>query len=292
LIRDLPKDMIAMVWGYEANHPFEIQCPKFKDSGLEFYVCPGTSSWDALTGRTMNAMGNLLHAAEEGKKYEAKGFLNTNWGDYGNWQPLSTYYPGFLYGAAVSWGVQSNKKIDVAFLLDKWVFKDRSGIMGNLVMDLGNVYKLTGVEFDNQTILFTSLRDIEKSLNDDENFKRITMAGVNRADSALIVYIKRFEQTNLVCSDAERVNSELLNAAMLCRHSCRVIKDKLASNDGSLKNISNEERQFLITDISRIIANHKDLWVKRDRIGGLNDSTEKLEKILHYYQAIYNNQQK
>ena len=89
------------------------------------------------------------------KNIKPKDFLNTNWGDYGNWQPQSTYYPGFLYGAALSWSVENNKNIDIAGLLDKWVFKDQAGKMGNLVMDLGNVYRLTGVEFENQTILFT-----------------------------------------------------------------------------------------------------------------------------------------
>ena len=92
----------------------------------------------------------------------------------------------------------------------------------------------------------------------------------------------------MTCPDAQQVNGELLNAAMLCRHSCRVIKDKLASIDGSLNNISDEEREFLIQDITRIIANHKDLWINRDRIGGLKDSSEKLERILLYYHAIQN----
>ena len=99
LIPELPKDMIPLVWGYEAKHPFEDQLPKFKESGLDFYVCPGTSTWNAILGRTDNATGNLLHAAEEGKKFNAMGYLNTNWGEYGNWHPLSTYYTGFLYGS-------------------------------------------------------------------------------------------------------------------------------------------------------------------------------------------------
>jgi len=286
LIPDVPKDMIALIWGYEADHPFETECPKFKDSGLDFYVCPGTSSWNAIIGRTDNAIGNLYHAAVEGKKYGAMGFLNTNWGEYGNWHPLSTYYPGFLYGAAVNWAVENNKNIDIAFLLDRWIFQDKSGLMGEVVLDLGNVYKLTGVELSNSNIFNRALQSIDKSLKDIQSFKRLTINGINRADSALIANITKLNQANMICPDAPQIYGELLNAAELCRHACRVMKNKLASKDGTLGEISGEERQFLIDDISRIIANHRELWMYRNRVGGLEDSVDKLQKILKYYQDL------
>ena len=31
---------------------------------------------------------NITHLAQEGFKYGASGFLNTDWGDYGHYQPL------------------------------------------------------------------------------------------------------------------------------------------------------------------------------------------------------------
>ena len=37
-----------------------------RGSGVPFYVCPGTSTWNTLAGRTDNALGNLLNAAENG----------------------------------------------------------------------------------------------------------------------------------------------------------------------------------------------------------------------------------
>ena len=58
LIPEIPKDVIALAWGYEANHPFELECARFAEAGIPFYVCPGTSSWCSLGGRTANALGN------------------------------------------------------------------------------------------------------------------------------------------------------------------------------------------------------------------------------------------
>src|SRR5690606_31813627 len=111
-------------WGYEADHDFDGHCKVFADSGIPFYVCPGTSSWNTLIGRTENAMGNLRNAAENGLKYGAIGYLNTVWGDNGHMQPLSVNYLGFAYGAALSWGYENNVDIDIQSALSRLMFHD------------------------------------------------------------------------------------------------------------------------------------------------------------------------
>src|SRR5262249_41747840 len=63
LIPNLPRDVIALEWGYEADHPFDRDGSLFKEAGIPFYVCPGTSSWLSCSGRTDNAIANLKSAA-------------------------------------------------------------------------------------------------------------------------------------------------------------------------------------------------------------------------------------
>lgn len=41
LIRKLPKRMIALNWGYEADHPFDREAALFAKAKIPFYVCPG-----------------------------------------------------------------------------------------------------------------------------------------------------------------------------------------------------------------------------------------------------------
>jgi hexosaminidase len=102
LIPELPRDAVALEWGYEADHPFDRHGRHFAEAGIPFYVCPGTSSWCSVAGRTDNALGNLLSAAENGLKHGASGYLNTDWGDAGHWQMLPVSYLGFAMGAAYS----------------------------------------------------------------------------------------------------------------------------------------------------------------------------------------------
>jgi hexosaminidase len=58
LIPQLPPDAIALNWGYEADHPFDAEAARFCQSGVPFYVCPGTSSWCSIAGRTDNMLAN------------------------------------------------------------------------------------------------------------------------------------------------------------------------------------------------------------------------------------------
>ena len=93
LIAELPRDAIALEWGYEADHPFVEHAQRFADSGLEFVVCPGTSSWYSFAGRADNAIRNLALAAVAGREAGARGYLITDWGDFGHLQPLSVSLP-------------------------------------------------------------------------------------------------------------------------------------------------------------------------------------------------------
>ena len=153
LIQELPKDTIALEWGYDAAHPFAEHSARFAASGIPFYVCPGTSAWNTLAGRTDNCLANTLNAAESGLKNGACGYLNTDWGDRGHWQVLPVSFLGYAAGAAYSWAVESNRSLDITQALSIHAFADASGIMGRLAYELGNVYKVAGVEPHNSSVI-------------------------------------------------------------------------------------------------------------------------------------------
>lgn len=137
LIKKLPRDVIALNWGYERNHPFEKEAATFAKSKVPFYVCPGTSTWMTLIGRHDNGFANLLLGAKAGLKHGASGYLNTDWGDGGHPQPLAVSYAPFLIGAAVSWcGKTYDEKLLVP-VLSRDVFHDRSQRIAKAALALG-----------------------------------------------------------------------------------------------------------------------------------------------------------
>jgi hexosaminidase len=141
LVRELPKDVVALNWGYEANHPFEREAGIFAKSKVPFYVCPGTSTWMTLLGRHDNAFANLHVAAEVGAKHGAIGYLNTDWGDGGHPQPLAVSYLPYILGAAVSWCSQTFNEADLVPVANRDIFQDPSGRLGKAAYALGFAHR-------------------------------------------------------------------------------------------------------------------------------------------------------
>ncbi len=144
LIRELPKDVIALNWGYETNHPFQKEAAHFARSGVPFYVCPGTSTWMTLIGRHDNGFANLRLGAEAGRKHGAMGFLNTDWGDGGHPQPLVVSWAPYLLGAALSWCAGKDPKSLEKLLvpvLSRDVFHEPAGHIARAAVALGFAHR-------------------------------------------------------------------------------------------------------------------------------------------------------
>jgi hypothetical protein len=156
LIRELPKNVIALNWGYEAGHPFAKEAAQFAKAKIPFYVCPGTSTWQTIIGKHDNALANLRAAATAGKKFGALGFLNTDWGDGGHPQPLAVSWPLFAAGAALAWNTKTavgeNNLSDV---LSRDVFEDPTGKVAATGFKLGFLHQKLGVTAPNETPLGT-----------------------------------------------------------------------------------------------------------------------------------------
>jgi hexosaminidase len=141
LIRELPPRIIALNWGYEADHPFDRETRLFAQSKVPFYVCPGTSSWMTLIGRHDNAFTNLRQAAAAGHRNGAIGFLNTDWGDGGHPQPLAVSYLPYLTGAALSWCAASFDENLLIPVLSLHVFQDETRRLASAAMGLGLAHR-------------------------------------------------------------------------------------------------------------------------------------------------------
>jgi hypothetical protein len=147
--------LIALNWGYEANHPFEKEAAQFARAKIPFYVCPGTSTWQTLIGRHDNALANLCAAAKVGRKFGAIGCLITDWGDGGHPQPLAVSWPMFLAGASLAWNANYFDESKLASVLSRDVFEDFTGKIAATAFKLGFVHQKLGVKAPNETPLGT-----------------------------------------------------------------------------------------------------------------------------------------
>jgi hypothetical protein len=150
-------NLIALNWGYEANHPFEKEAAKFAKAKIPFYVCPGTSTWQTLIGRHDNALANLRAAAQAGRKHGAIGYLITDWGDGGHPQPLAVSYLPYLAGASLSWCAHSFDEKLLVPVLSRDVFKDPTGNAAKAAFALGRAHRKLKFAVPNETPLGTAI---------------------------------------------------------------------------------------------------------------------------------------
>jgi len=114
VIDEIPDSVVFLNWDYAAE-PSKDKIKTFSEKGKCQYVCPGTDSWEGFIEKAVQGESNITKMAEYGKKYGAKGVLNTNWGDWGNPCSLDMAMHGFLVGAEKSWnlsGEELDKRID------------------------------------------------------------------------------------------------------------------------------------------------------------------------------------
>lgn len=270
LIKELPADVTALEWGYEAKHPFNKDCPAFASSRIPFYVCPGTSSWNTLGGRTQNCLDNLASAAMNGTKYGASGYLITDWGDGGHHQYLPVSYLGFLAGASYSWCFKSNKNIDVVKGMNTLFFDDPTGTTGRLFEEMGRLLEHFSARPHNSTVFnhiffWDGKKDINNILKD------MNQSSVKKCLNAIEKLERESSGMMPECADADLVKSEFVNALTMIKTSLQ--KASIAISGSS-------DFSSLKKDYEHIIGTHEALWLSRNRIGGLAESAGRIRNTL------------
>ena len=252
LVERLPKDLIALDWGYEGNHPFAEETAKFKAAGLEFYVCPGTSSWNSLSGRVENMRENMAAAEAAGRRNGAKGFLVTDWGDFGHWQPLAASLPGMILGGWFADHGPKANRMDLEEALDSVM-----GVpLGGTLLRLGTLYLRGGALRANASELF-------RILSNDRGYSRHP----NLTESVLV---------------------EISAVAEGCRHAAAAFTSPTLYGPGA---VWAEEIVYMANlidaachrrDERRLKAlreEHRRVWLLRNRPGGLDDSLSKFPRF-------------
>jgi hexosaminidase len=275
LVNELPRDALALEWGYEGNHPFAEHGQIFAQSGIPFDVCPGTSAWNSLAGRTDNCLENLANAAQNGMKYGAEGYLITDWGDNGHWQVLPVSYLGFAAGAAYSWCYHASQNLDTRKALNLYAFQDRSNQIGDCFYDLGNLYHLPGLVLPNASAFFDILQKPVSTWREyfqPENALQL----FHHTRETLDQIVDHDPQLLIQRPDAELLKRELDLTAQFLRHACMRGLHAYASLEYSSKQ--------LLHHLEEIITEYQSIWLVRNRPGGLNDSLAHFEIARKEYQ--------
>jgi hexosaminidase len=251
LIPEIPPDCIALNWGYEAIHPYAKETKCLRESGTPFYVCPGTSSWNSIGGRTENMRENIQSAARHGKQNGAMGFMITDWGDNGHWQPLVSSFPGFVLGASKAWNESHDGSL--ADLLDTHVFHAIG--WGKLLLKIGDLDQPLDIYIHNKSALFAILQEGRKFVQHCEKLTNenlgIVLGNAASLQTVMGTLSKTSSTDKVLAEETEWVIKMLI-------HSC--LQGQMLLEDQNLSELQNQAR--MLKD------QHQYLWQLRNRTGG------------------------
>ncbi len=290
LLRELPKDAVALNWGYELDHPFEKETQTFADAGLPYMVCPSTATFVGISGRPDVAVGNAINAAEHGLRNGAQGVLNSWWGDFGHWQPWATNAPGIVMSAATSWCLASNRAMDVPLVLDTLIYEVSAKRLGNAVFELGRVRDDLPCNRDN-ALGWALIRD-EAQLQGDQLKLPWGPTGPITAD-ALAAARQRVENAmagfalaDPKRSDAALLIDELRVGGRMLLHSIDNLRARIDAGVSHSSALPAPVAHRLDDDLSTIIPEFEHNWHQRSRPGGLNDSIAALRRLREHYKHV------
>jgi hypothetical protein len=284
LIERLPRDVIALDWGYEAAHPFDRESRVFAGAGVRFYVCPGTSAWNSLGGRWNNARQNILNAAREGLASGASGLLLTDWGDNGHWQQLPVSYPGYLLAAEAAWNQSGAAGMDMEAALSRHVFGAGSGNAAKALITLGNLYDDGIAVLRNAGILAVLLLPDLQQYHED-HLKNFEGYDFSRELNAIAAAHSLLDKADLRARDAPLLIEELRFTADLMAHAARLGKERFSSRDLRMNAIPASVLKTLAEELDPLIQRFEELWLKRSRPGGLEDSKGRLQTLMDSYRS-------
>jgi hypothetical protein len=279
----LPGGVTVCEWGYDDWYPFNERCAALASAGLPFWVAPGTSSWMSILGRVTNARNTCQRAASAALAHGAAGYLNTDWGDLGHLQQPVISEPGFAYGAAVSWCLETNADLDLAAALSTHVFCDPTGGLADAVLAIGDAHRLVTPQFPNMSTLVMNLyypqlpvgRGLTKGLTADE------LEPVERCleEAASTAAASRPEVENAVL-----LRDEVAFGIDLVRLVLRDARARL-DGDGFLQSVPPEVRATLGADLDALTERYRSLWLANNRPGGLEDSVRWLANLRQAYRT-------
>ena len=282
IVTRLPDRAVALEWGYEADHPFSRNLGPFQAAGREAWVCPGTSSWNSFGGRLSNALGNLAAAAMQGHEAGSRGYLITDWGDFGHLQPLPISYPGFVAGASYAWNTSTAEPgigSEMAALLDRHLFRDEAGRTGRVLCALGRVAEISSAGLRNSSALFLALLHPERPL-DHPALRGLTGSAIEASREAVATALDAVASCRPEAADGSLVLREIEWTGRMMAFACDFADARLEAGGRAPGELPDAVRSRLRAQLERQLEEHEQIWIARNRPAGLADSQRRLRGLL------------
>jgi hypothetical protein len=267
-VKNLPKDVIFIDWGYDRDYPFLAHAQTIKKLQMPFILAPGTSSWNSFTSRFEDMRQTTLNAANAAKSEGGLGVLTTDWGDHNHLQYLPWSYLGFAYAAMVTWGEVDSSLESMHSYLNRFVFQDSSHSLSQLMEKMARYNDLETYYQANGTTAFKTFMFIDTSERFPFEMRKavfiqqlsihpLTEESYQNIDDLLKQSKRKIQKLDI----DETIKSELLQTIQFVK--CGIDVNKLINHNDTI------DPKLLMKSIDELILIHQILWLKRNKTSGL-----------------------
>jgi hexosaminidase len=267
----LPKGCVPVIWGYEHDHPLDAHAKILSDIGADFWIAPGTSSWQSLTGRASNCLENIRSAARAAIDHGASGLILTDWGDWGHWQPPSLSNLGVLQFAVQAWSGPDQADPD-SHAINQVFYSGQEPTLAEAWMQLWQASEVLADGVLNGTSPFYAMRYPKHGLHPEGEWeKRCPGWSLEKAQA----YDQRLRSVldKLAALPTEHPDSEELQFLVQLAEWANA-RAKERGQERSTDPEADAELQSIEAEMAR-------LWLTRSRPGGLSESLRKMRFALH-----------
>ncbi len=144
-LKNIPKDVIMLTWGYDPRPSFEDQIVPFARSGYEFFVCPGVNNWSRILPDFGAALTNIQHFVRDGVKHGALGMLNTDWEDDGEAINAVKWHAD-AWAAECAWNASQTPPDLFNRRAGAVLFGEKGGRFGQAIELLARTHRMRGMQ--------------------------------------------------------------------------------------------------------------------------------------------------
>jgi hypothetical protein len=284
LIGELPGDTVFLNWGYGADVT-DSATKSFAAAGVKQYVCPGVQGWNRFANDINVASDNIRKMIHYGMENGAVGMLNTDWGDCGHVNFLSSSFHGMALGAALSWNSLSfpeNWQFDSSISAIEW--NEPSGTLVKSIRELGS---LCFYHFGNMYAWVNGVNGVWNKEQKVQETDYPDLAKRYARASEIAGFLKTFLKKPLMYKGDRQDLDEFIWSAEAIRWTLALLIFKKRCEYGQKGcAVVYGDRNTLLGEGRRLLDGFELLWRRRDKESELRNVTETFKKIFSKMEGI------
>jgi len=287
LIPRLPDDVVVQPWGYfNTWNPRDLR--RYKRSGLDFLVCPGSCSWHSPSPWTHVSFRNIKSAARSSGLAGGMGIMTTDWGDGGHQQPFGLSLHAIANASEQGWSGGNSGRAGVDRRFSASVFPGSGGQAAALWRLLGEANNALGIYpiyvFWWYTVNF-GLLFYEHDLN-GKLFRRVKPDGVARLARLAARAAAILRALDRQKSGPELARRELGYSVALLEHLARQLGWMIEIKAGRRGPAVRAAGKRLLRGLSRLRAEFLALWNARNRPHRREITLGYFDKAAAFYRTL------